>query len=418
MKIIRSLIYVVIGVAAAGGLWLALAEPPPQEVDILVSPELGPFEVVVTTTGELRAKNSIKIRGPRNVQATGIYQINISDMVPEGTLVKKGDFVAQLDKSDLSGKIKDLLINIQKAESQYEQARLDTALSLSQARDNLVNLRFALEEAKIRNEQSIYEAPSVIRQAQIDYERAERALQQAEKNYEVQVQQAMAQMREVGAELRSHQRTHDSYVETMEEFTVIAPADGMVIYSREHRGAKKGVNSVVSAWNPVVAELPDLSSMESVTYVNEIDIRNVRQGQPVTIKLYALPDKVLTGTVREVANVGEKQRNSDSKVFEVLIEVDQVDTTLRPAMTTGNEILVAAEDEALSVPLETIHARDSLVYVYKESPSGPVRQTVELGLMNGTHVVVKRGLGPDDRIYLSTPEEGEEAPLAQASPGE
>ena len=64
----------------------------------------------------------------------------------------------------------------------------------------------------------------------------------------------------------------------------------MVIYARNWNG-KKEPGARISAWDPIVAELPDLSDMISKTYVNEVDISKVRVGQEVDIKVDAFPDK-------------------------------------------------------------------------------------------------------------------------------
>ena len=115
---------------------------------------------------------------------------------------KKGDFVAELDRSEIMGKLQDAQLDVQQAESQVIQAQLDTTLTLSQARDNLINLRFALEEREIEVEQSKYESPAVQRQAEIELDRARRQLTQETKNYQTKVKQSEAQLREVETELQ------------------------------------------------------------------------------------------------------------------------------------------------------------------------------------------------------------------------
>ncbi|MEZ4997192.1 MAG: efflux RND transporter periplasmic adaptor subunit [Bacteroidales bacterium] len=59
----------------------------------------------------------------------------------------------------------------------------------------------------------------------------------------------------------------------------------------------------MSPWDPVVATLPDLSSMISKTYVNEIDVSKVKVGQPVRLTVDAFPEKSYTGEVISVANM-------------------------------------------------------------------------------------------------------------------
>ena len=273
-----------------------------------------------------------------------------------------------------------------------------------------------MEEARLRKEQATYEAPSVIRQAEIDYEKSQRALEQAVENYQTQVKQGIAKMREVEAELTKSQNMVGMLAEAGQQFTIMAPENGMVIYKRDWRGQKLTTGGTVNAWDPVVAELPDLSVMESITYVNEVDIQKINAGQKVKIGLDADPDKRLDGAVTRVANIGEQRPNSDAKVFEVAIEVAQADTTLRPAMTTSNTIVVAEIPEALYIPLETIHTQDSLNFVFVRRGGGIIRQEVNLGLLNENEAIVEAGLDETDRLYLSLPADTTGLPLERLAP--
>jgi multidrug efflux pump subunit AcrA (membrane-fusion protein) len=395
--------YIVGALIILVGGWWYFGSSEEKASAIMVEPIQGPFEVRVTATGELRAKNSTQITGPTGARRIGIYQMQIQKLVPEGTVVEKGDFVAELDKSEVMSKLQETQLNLEKVQSQYTQAKLDTSLTLSESRDELVNLEYAVEEQRLVMEQSKYESPSVKRQAEIDYEKAKRRFSQAKKSYETKVQQAIAKMKEVETELTKAQNEMKNIQGVMNEFTVKAPEKGMVVYDRTYDGRKVTEGSQIRVWNPVVAELPDLSTMESVTYINEVDIQKIEKGQPVTIGLDADPSKRLSGVIRDVANIGEERPNSDSKVFEVIIEVAEKDTTLRPAMTTSNSILVHSMDEALQVPLESIFSNDDLTFVYKKDGMNTYRQEVDLGMMNETNVVINDGVSLGDKLYLTTP---------------
>lgn len=317
--------------------------------------------------------------------------------------MKKGDFVAELDKSEVTSKLKDSQLSVQKLDAQYLQTKLDSTLTLSQARDELVNLFYAQEEKHLVVEQSAYEAPAMRRQAEIDYERAQRSYEQAKKNYVTRTKQSVAKAQAAEADLMKERQRMDLYQNTAEEFTIKAPENGMVIYAREWNGKKKIVGSTINAWEPTVATLPDLREMESITYISEVDIQKVAVGQKVTLTLDADPNKKLTGQVTTVANIGEQRPNSDSKVFEVRIKVNESDTTLRPAMTTSNEILIARLDTSLSVPLECVHNEGTLTFVYKKNGGSIVRQEVKLGLLNDNAAVVQSGLDERDEVLLSVP---------------
>ncbi len=370
----------------------------------LIAPvKSGEFKVLVTTTGELRARKFVQVTGPAGAQTVQIYQAKISSIVPEGTVVKEGEVIAELDRQPVAAKLADVTLNLQKAQAAFTTAQLDSALNLAQAREDVRTAEFALEEKKLAREQAKYEAPTIKRQAEIDLEKAQRALDQSKRNLSTKTKQAIAKMSSVGADLGREQNNLKNLEQVRDQFSVRAPAPGMVIYSREWNGKKKGVGTMWQPWDPTVATLPDLSQMESETYVNEVDVRKLSLGQKVLISLDADPTKKLSGTVTRIANVGEQRPNQDSKVFEVKIDIAIPDTTLRPGMTTANAIEVASVPRALSVPLEAVVSDGGFSYVFKKERRGVVRQMVETGAMNDNEIVVRRGVAAGDRVLLTPP---------------
>ncbi len=367
----------------------------------------GDFEIVVTTTGELQAENSTDIKGPDGLQSRNIRfgGIKIQDLIPEGTEVREGDYIATLDKSSADNTYKEELDNQEKYETALLKIELDTTITLGDLRDDLVNLKFAMEEAQITLEQSKYEPPTTIRQAQISLEKAKRAYEQALSNYDLKVKQAAADMKEAELTLAKQRRKVEELESLLAQFIVRAPASGMVIYKREWDGSKREVGSEINAWDPVVATLPDLTAMISKTYVNEIDISKVKPGQKVRLTVDAFPDRSYTGVVSDVANIGEQLPNTDAKVFEVITKVDGSDPILRPSMTTGNQIVTKTFSDVLYVPLECVFATsDSVPFVYKKNGT---RQIVVLGESNENNVIVEQGLEAGEMLYLTIPEGGD-----------
>jgi len=294
--------------------------------------------------------------------------------------------------------------NLEQKESEYMRTKLDTTMQLRELRDELVNLRFNMEEAEITLEQSRYEPPATIRQAQIELERATRAYIQAETNYDLRVQQSRAEMREAEINMARDRRSKEEMEEVLQRFDIYAPAGGMVIYKKDWSGQKRTAGTEINTWDLAVATLPDLSTMISMTYVNEIDISKLSKGQQVDIGVDAFPEKKFTGEVVEVANIGQQLPNTDAKVFEVRIELNERDTILRPSMTTSNRVITQTLDSVLYLPLEAVHANDSLTYVYTRDGR---KQVVVLGESNENHIVVDMGLKEGERLYLSMPENPE-----------
>ncbi len=372
--------------------------------NLIVSPTSGIFTVDVTTTGELEAKNSVKILGPKGLRNYRIWNVTIQKIIEEGTYVSKGQFVASLDPSELTTKINETALELDKSQSQYTQTQLDTTLQMRETRDELINLQYAVREKQLIVDQSQFEPPATIQKAEIELEKAKRELDQAQENYKIKRDQSIAKMQEVTANLNKKKFELEGMQSLSSNFSILAPEDGMLIYKKDWRGNPLKEGSQISAWDPVVATLPDLSKMLSQTYVNEVDIRKIQVGQAVELGLDAFPDKRLTGKVIKVANVGEQRPNSDAKVFLVSIEVKESDDLLRPAMTTSNRIIVETISDALSIPLECLHNQfDSITYIYKKAGLGVEKQEVVLGSSNDNEVVIMAGLNAEDRVFLSEP---------------
>lgn len=395
--------------------WYFYSKAAVSKEDILITVAKGDFEIAVVTSGELEAKNSKDIMGPPGLRTNGIYQVKIQDLVPEGSVVKKGDFIAELDKTELATKIKDAENELTKTQSQFEQIRLDTTLTLRQLRDELENIKFQLKEKQIVVEQSTYEPPATIRQANLDLEKTQKNLEQNEKSYLLKQKQSIAKMQEISASLNQTQNRLQNLVDLMGQFTITAPDDGMVIYERDWDGKKKGVGAQIQAWEPTVATLPDLNVMISKTYINEVDIRKLKLGQMVAVSLDAFPEKKLTGKVTDIANVGEQMPKYDSKVFEVIVQINEKDTTLRPAMTTSNRIIIGKLKNVISVPLDAIHTTDSATFVYIKGSIGVTKKQIKTGTSNEDAVVVLEGLNGGEQLFLNVPKGAEENSMVALS---
>ncbi|MFZ4771637.1 MAG: hypothetical protein ACOYLO_15750, partial [Ferruginibacter sp.] len=248
--------------------WFFVGKKPQDSETVLVSVKKGNFDINVTTTGELDAKSSQEIYGPEGLRTIGIWQVKISEIIPDGTVVDSGDFVATLDRTEISNKIKDIQTELEKLESQLTRTRLDTTLDLRTARDELINLKFGMEERQIILDQSKYEPPASIRQAEIDLQKAQRNYEQAVQNYKLKYSKSRATMGEITASYDQSRRKYENLMTVLDDFTVKAPKAGMVIYKRDWDGKKQGVGATVNAWSNVVATLPNLSKMISKTYIN------------------------------------------------------------------------------------------------------------------------------------------------------
>lgn len=397
-------ILVFVGVMA----WLLMSSPKKtSEVQLTVPVKKGLFRVTVTATGGLQAIKSEMINGPEaEMRSAGIWQTSIQDIIQEGTVVNEGDYVAQLDKTVVSDKIQTVRLDIDQIEARLTQARLDTALEMRAMRDQIINLGFQMREKELEMEQSRYEPPAVINRVKLDLERIQRDFIQQQQNYKLKQEQAVAKIAEINASLQQKQTAFDRLVQLGDKFRIKAPKGGMLIY---YFGRKAGAQ--IGAWDPVVAELPDLSKMLSKTNINEVDISKIKKGQTANIRIDAFPDKSFTGKITQVANVGQQLPGFDAKVFEILIELSEADSILRPAMTTSNEVLVAEYPDVHYVPLEALFSNDTLTWVVCQKDGKNYRQEVLTGPTNDNEVIIEHGVSEGVQVYISTPPDMDKMPI-------
>jgi len=384
----------------------------------------GLFEIVVANSGELVAENSTEIWGPgygKQVSGGGGYrgpgggrgasmtlrqeEVKIQDIVPEGTIVRKDDYVAQLDRTFYENTLKDAVEYLKTLQDNYQMKVLDTAVVLTNLRDDIKNQHFVVEEAGITLKQSRFEPPGTIRQAEISLNKAERVLEQKRKSYDLRIAQTLSEIN--NQELIIDRQS--KYVNELHNFiaglTIKAPSSGMVIYQKERNGTKRKAGTMVDPFDEVIANLPDLSSMISRMYINEIEISKVKTHQKVNIKIDAFPQKTFSGTVFSIANVGEKLPNSDLKMFEVQIKIEDSDPALRPSMTTDNEIIIKSYHEAMFIPLDCVQTgTDSIPFVYEKKG---IKQIVVLGESNDNYIIIEQGLEPGTLVFTETPAQPE-----------
>ncbi|MGV8829756.1 MAG: efflux RND transporter periplasmic adaptor subunit [Breznakibacter sp.] len=373
----------------------------------------GEFESLVYATGQLQASQSVSINVPDELSSRRlrIYEIKVTHIVDEGTVVDSGGYVASLDHSAIAELLVKAREDLQKTLDALDDAKIDTSINLSNLRDELLNAKVSVETKRLVVEQSVYESPAVKRQAALDLERAERDLEQQHRNYDLKKKQDEYKVQRAREEMRREQEKVDDILKLFEALEVKAPQAGMVIYSLDRFGKKIKAGSTVSRWAPQITELPDLSTMISKTYINEIDISKIKKGQSVEVGIDAFPEKRFKGEVTSVANIGQAIPGGDSKVFEVTIQIQGSDPDLRPAMTTMNVIKTAILTDVLYIPQDAIFSNDSISYVYRLKGGDKMRQIIEKGEENENFVVIRQGLDENDRILLTMPADNNTWPL-------
>lgn len=370
------------------------------------------FEALISCKGEIQSEKAELITIPMifGDRTLEIYETQIKDLVPEGTILKKGEFVGLLDQ----GRIKQLKENnievMKKLLFNINDAKIDSAVELVAFRDGIDQFILDLKYKKVELEESVYESPAYQRKSRMAYERAQRQLEEKKRAFRMTQKALRIHVSRDETTLKLLEDKDRKYQIAYDGSRITAPNDGMLIYGRTYgRGGsrKLAINSLVSMQSPVIATLPDLSVLVSETFVEEIYISKIKVGDSARVYINAIKNLHKIGIISNISNVGQEMAGFDSKVFKVNIRISSDQNHIKPAMTTNNEIIISREQNVLVIPRACLFSEDGKQFVYLRDHGNDVVRDVECGNQSDKFVVIKSGLKEGDRILLSKPEIGD-----------
>jgi HlyD family secretion protein len=355
----------------------------------------GEFLISVKSSGEIRAANSFTLTTPR----VRYGQMQIIYLVPEGTVVKPGDVIIRFASTDVDKTIADKEAELSINKSDLDKFNADKALRLSELDGGLRNAELSYEQAKLQVEKMKFEADMQRKEAEINLERNRISYEQAKRKVESQGVVDKSEERKLVLKVQQIQNDLNRAKQDKEQYTLKATLGGLAVYENNwSTGRKIAVGD--SPWGGMaLVSLPDLSKMQSLTNVNEVDVSKVKKDQKVKIKLDAFPEKEFAGVVSSVGTIGQQRDQSNTKTFEIIVDIDGTDPVLKPGMTTSNEVVMSSIPDTLYVPIEAVFEKDGKTVVYKGSRA----QEVTLGVKNSNFVIVSGGLHAGDKIALRDP---------------
>ncbi len=367
----------------------------------------GELEAVVECVGEIRGEKATEINIPQSIcdRDLRIYRIKIVDMVEEGKSVKKGDFIAQLDQSEIMNNMRNRSKEKEKADADLKNAKIDSTVALTQKREDITNALLDLEYKKIDLELSVYESGAEQRKTKMNYTKTELQLEKKRRAFLLERNKLKVKVRRLEQQVEYLDKLIAKYRKAMMETRLKTNQDGIVMLGKDWSGKKYSKDDQISTWRPLIATLPDMSTAISETFVKEIDISKVSKGDSVSMTIDALPESQFSGKIINIAAIGEDQAGYDMKVFKVIVRFDQSDEKLKPGMTSSNNIIIDLIKDQPIIPSNAVFSDGANSVVYLKKGGSVVEQIVELGAENSEMVVVKTGLNEGDKILLQQPEE-------------
>ena len=311
----------------------------------------GSLKKVLLLDGELRAVRS------RTIYAGATDDTKIVYLPPEGTVVKAGERIVELDSSTVLTKIKENEEKIVAADNEIIKTSALHEAALRDMEVELSKLLLAYEQAKLKAKVPAEVVP------RREYQDAQLALEKTRTEYENQLNKIAQKKKEQAAELHVKMIEKDKLKVQLDRaaanlngMKIAAPADGMVIYN-DHWNERRKIQIGDVVWGGFpIARLPDLTEMEVLAPVNEVDGPRLSVGSRAEIKLDSYPDTVITGQVKEISQTAVKASwMAKARIFRVIVSLDRTVTEImKPGMSAQVSVVVSESPSQLLVPRSAV----------------------------------------------------------------
>ncbi len=364
---------------------------------LLFTVKRGELVISVPMDGELEAVESFIVKAPSNLWGN----IRIVRLVPEGSVVKKGDFLIQFDTSEQMQKLQEAKNKYETALASLASTKADIQNQMADLESNIKMEKYSLEQARLRAQNAIYEAKNKRLEIELNFKKAQLAYQRLLEEKKSLEKINAAKLRQAELEVEQARLKLQQAEDNLKKLTITSPADGLVVYEKVWDGGQMSKLKVgYTPWRgQALIEIPSQNRMKVVGSINEIEISRVKKGEKAEIRLDAVKDTVFTGTVSEVATLAHKDQDSDKNVFDVEVLINETDSRLKPGMTAHCKIIAQKLENVLTVPIDAVQLKGGKSVVYTAHGKAVV---IETGESNGDFVVVRKGLQEGERIQLRT----------------
>lgn len=384
----KTLVIVAVAAIAALAVWL-LSGGKKEEKITFDTAAVAPANIMnsITATGTIEPVTSVTV----GTQVSGIVSKLFVDY---NSVVKKGQVIAELDKTNLM--------------SQLNTAKTQLATAQSQLN---------YQTANYKRYKTLFEKGLV---AADDFDNAKLSYTQAK-------EQVVSAKEEV-----QRAQTNLGYA------TITSPIDGVVL----SKSVEEGQTVAASFSTPELFTIAqDLTNMQVVADVDEADIGDVKEGERVTFTVDAYPDDTFEGEVKQVRQ--EATTTNNVVTYEVVISAPNADLKLKPGLTTNVTIYTAERKGVLSVPskalrftpqketvgkMKIVDVANAKNKVWTIEGNSIVAHKVNIGMTDGTNTQIVGGIAEGTKVVtglnvMGGEEEkpmeaqGESSPFAPGPPG-
>lgn len=365
----------------------------------------GTFSVLVNCRGELTARRSVQLTAPLDTP-----DLQIVWLAPAGGAVTEGMTVIRFDPSKLQQDLKEKSAAFRQAQATLDQAVAQARITADQDKLDLATAQYQMERARLEaSKQAIVSA--------MDGEKSKIDLGLAEEK--VKVQEATTQLHKASdqAKVASLRRLRDEAKAEVERtqsrlgrMEIKSPLNGVINYlPNTSQGWMNAQPFKVGDHAPAglaIAEIPDLSTLEMESKVDEVDRGRIGVGDAVLVHVDAFPEKVLDAKLESISPLTEQSFAEwpPTRSFKAYARIGTPDPRMRPGMNAAADIVQTKIPNAISIPAKALFTLQGQPVVYVKSGNRYLAKRVTVRARNTDEVAVD-GIAAGSQVTLVEPEQ-------------
>jgi multidrug resistance efflux pump len=340
--------------AAAGWGGYRLYKQLPERMDSIPTTKVQRGDVVIRafTRGELRAVRSVTLFAP-NLNGT----VQVTALAPVGSLAKEKDLIIDYDDSERLAALEEARLNVEQVDEQIKKLKADQGIQQSQDAVTLLKTGYDVRRAELDVQRNPILDAIDAKKNILMLEQSKRALTQLQSDIQARQDQADSQLAVYQQQRNASMINVNRELQRIAQTKALAQITGLVSI-RQNRAGNFNFGQLMpdiregDTLQPgmPVADLLDLSELEVVTKVGELDRANLKEGQDALLQLDAIPDKQFRGKIKAMSGTATSDvfSGDPSKKFDVIFSVDmrQLLTGLGMKTADVDRIMATAETNA------------------------------------------------------------------------
>jgi len=350
-KLIFRLLIIVILLGAGYWAYSYVRQLPQRRQDVPTS-KVRQGEVVISafSRGELRALRSEQLIAP-NLMGT----VQVTQLAPMGGFAKEKNLIVEFDDSEVLSRIDEDNLNLQSSEESIKRQEAELAIRNNQDQVGLLGARYDVRRAELQVKRNELLSAIDARKNVLALEQAKQSLTQLESDVKARQEQAEASLALTKQQLARSKLELSREQSRLRQCKLLSSMSGLVSIRQNSFGGARQFGSQVPDIREgdqvqpgmSVADVLDLSEVELVSKIGELDRANLVEGQEALITLDALAGKVIHGKIKSMSGTATANVMSGdpSKKFEVLFSLDMKEllTVVGATPEQIREVLATAE---------------------------------------------------------------------------